>query len=130
MELKLIRTKKDYQAALAEAGRLWDAPAQSPDADRLDVLILLIEQYEREHFLIADPDPIDFLGHVMEARGLARKDLEPYIGPRGRVSDILNRTRPLTLEMIRRLAEGLKLPVEVLIRPYRLRQAGEELAAA
>lgn len=127
MELKLIRTKKDYRAALAEVERLWDAPAKSPAADQLDVLTLLIEQYEREHFPIADPDPIDFLGQVMEARGLTRKDLEPYIGPRGRVSDILNRIRPLTLEMIRKLAEGLKLPAEVLIRPYRLRQADEEL---
>ncbi len=128
MELKLIRTKKDYRAALAEVERLWDVPAKSPAADQLDVLTLLIEQYEREHFPIADPDPIDFLSHVMEARGLTRKDLEPYIGPRGRVSDILNRIRPLTLEMIRKLAEGLKLPAEVLIRPYRLRQADEELA--
>ena len=130
MELKLIRTKKDYRAALAEVDRLWDAPAKSPAADQLDVLTLLIEQYEREHFPIADPDPIDFLGHVMEARGLTRKDLEPYIGPRGRVSDILNRIRPLTLEMIRKLADGLQLPAEVLIRPYRLRQADEETVAA
>jgi len=130
MELKLIRTKKDYRAALAEVDRLWDAPAKSLAADQLDVLALLIEQYEREHFPIADPDPIDFLRHVMEARGLTRKDLEPYIGPRGRVSDILNRIRPLTLEMIRKLAEGLELPAEVLIRPYPLRQADEELVAA
>lgn len=128
MELKLIRTKKDYRAALAEAERLWEAPAKSPAADRLDVQALLIEQYEREHFPIADPDPIDFLLHVMEARGLTRKDLEPYIGPRSRVSDVLNRVRPLTLEMIRRLAEGLGLPAEVLIRAYRLRQSEEELA--
>jgi len=130
MELKLIRTKKDYRAALVEVDRLWDAPAKSPAADQLDVLTLLIEQYEREHFQIADPDPIDFLGHVMEARGLTRKDLEPYIGPRGRVSDILNRVRPLTLEMIRKLAEGLKLPAEVLIRPYHLRQVDEKLVTA
>ena len=79
---------------------------------------------------IPDPDPIEFLNHIMEARGLTRKDLEPYIGPRGRVADILNRTRPLTLEMIRRLADGLNLPAEVLIRPYPLRQQTEELAAA
>lgn len=130
MELKLIRTKKDYRAALAEVDRLWNAPAKSPAADQLDVLTLLIEQYEREHFPIPDPDPIDFLVHVMEARGLTRKDLEPYIGPRGRVSDILNRIRPLTLEMIRKLVEGLNLPAEVLIRPYRLRQSDAELVVA
>lgn len=130
MELKPIRTKKDHQAALAEASRLWDAPARSPEADRLDVLTLLIESYERRHYPIADPDPIEFLQHVMESRDLTRRDLEPYIGPRGRVADIMNRTRPLTLEMIRRLAEGLKLPAEVLIKPYRMRWETEELAAA
>ncbi len=122
MELKPIHTKKDYQAALAEAERLWDAPAKSPKADRLGVLVMLIEDYERQHYPIPDPDPIDFLIHVMENRGLTRKDLEPYIGPRGRVSDILNRTRPLTLGMIRLLADGLKLPAEVLIQPYELRK--------
>lgn len=130
MELRPIRTKKDYQAALAEAERLWDAPAKSVQADRLDVLTLLIEQYERQHFPIADPDPIDFLNHVMESRGLTRRDMEPYIGPRGRVSDILNRVRPMTLEMIRRLAAGLNLPVDVLIRPYPLRRNDRELAVA
>jgi HTH-type transcriptional regulator/antitoxin HigA len=130
MELRPIRTKKEYQAALVEAERLWDAPAKSAQADRLDVITLLIEQYERQHYPIADPDPIDFLNHVMEARGLTRKDLEPYIGPRGRVSDILNRVRPMTLEMIRRLAAGLNLPVEVLIRPYPLRRNERELAVA
>lgn len=121
MELKPIRTKKHYQAAMAEAERLWDAPAKSPEADRLGVLMMLVADYERQHYPIPDPDPIEFLNHVMESRGLTRKDLEPYIGPRGRVADIMNRTRPLTLEMIRRLADGLKLPAEVLIRPYELR---------
>ncbi len=130
MELKPIRTKHDYKAAMTEVERLWDVPARSPEADRLDVLTMLIEDYERRHYPISDPDPIEFLYHVMEARGLTRKDFEPYIGPRGRVADILNRTRPLTLEMIRRLADGLNLPAEVLIKPYALRQQAEELAAA
>lgn len=122
MELKPIRNRKEYQAALAEVERLWDAPARSPEADRLDVVAMLIERYEQEHFPIAEPDPIEFLDHVMESRGLTRKDMEAYIGPRGRVADILNRTRPLTLEMIRRLADGLQLPADVLIRPYQLRE--------
>jgi HTH-type transcriptional regulator / antitoxin HigA len=130
MELKPIRTKKDHQVALADAARLWDAPAKSAEADRLDVLTMLIENYERQHHPIPDPDPIDFLTHIMDGRDLSRKDLEPYIGPRGRVSDILNRIRPLTLDMIRRLSEGLKLPAEVLIKPYSLRQRAEELAEA
>lgn len=130
MELKPIRSKKEYQTALAEVERLWNAPAKSAEADRLDVLTMLVERYERQHFPIADPDPIEFLGHVMESRDLTRKDLEAFIGPRGRVADILNRTRPLTLEMIRRLADGLHLPAEVLIRHYRLRRDAGELEAA
>lgn len=129
MELKPIRTRKDHKLALAEAERLWDAPDKSPEADRLAVLAMLIEDYEKRHYPIRDPDPIEFLNYVIESRGLTRKSLEPYIGPRGRVSDILNRNRPLTLEMIRRLADGLKLPVDVLIQPYSLRQAVELEAA-
>lgn len=123
MELKPIRTRKEHKAALAEVERLWNAPDKSPEADRLAVLAMLIEDYERQHYPITDTDPIEFLNYVMESRGLTRKDLEPFIGPRGRVSDILNRNRSLTLEMIRRLADGLKLPVDVLIQPYSLRQA-------
>lgn len=129
MELKPIRSKRGYHEALAEAARLWQAAAKSPEADRLEVLTLLIEDYETRHYPIPDPDPIEFLTHIMESQELTRRDLEPYIGPRGRVADILNRTRPLTLEMIRRLAEGLKLPAEVLIKPYRLRRQ-EELTTA
>ncbi len=130
MELKPIRSKKEYQITLAEIERLWDAPTKSAEADRLDVLAMLVESFERQHFPIADPDPIEFIGHVMESRGLTRKDLEAYIGPRRRVADILNRTRPLTLEMIRRLADGLRLSAEVLIKPYRLRREAGELEAA
>lgn len=125
MELRPIRTKKDYQATLMEIERLWDAPAKSPDADKLEILTLLVERYEAAHYPIADPDPIEFLNHVMESRGLTRRDLEPYIGARGRVADILNRTRPLTLEMIRRLTVNLKLPAEVLVKPYQLRRDRE-----
>jgi len=123
MTLQPIRTKSDYAAALREAERLWDAPEKSPEAEQLEVLSLLIEDYERRHFPIDSPDPIDFLLHVMEWRGLSRKDLEPYIGSRARVAEVLNRVRPLTLEMIRRLASGLKLPADVLIRGYELKRA-------
>lgn len=127
MEIRTIHNKKEYKAALQEIEQLWDAPAKSSDAERLDVLTLLVEHYEKSHFAIADPDPIEFIEHVMESRGLSRKDLEPMIGPRGRVADILNRTRPLTLEMIRRLVTQLNLPADVLVKPYALR---EELMAA
>jgi len=123
MELRPIRSKREHQAALKEAEALWNAPEGTPEADRLEVLTLLIEAYEREHFPIEDPDPIDFLQHIMEARGLARKDLEPYIGSRARVAEVLNRVRPLTLEMIRNLSDGLELPAAVLIRGYRVKRA-------
>ena len=129
MQLRPIRARKDYQAALAEVDRLWGAPAKSTEADKLELLSMLIEDYEAKHFPIPDPEPIELLIHVMENRGLTRKDLEPCIGPRRRVADIMNRTRPLTLEMIRRLADELKLPAEVLIKPYKLRRDEERAAA-
>ena len=123
MTLRPIRTKREHQAALREIEALWEAPSGSPEADRLEVLTLLVEAYERERYPIEAPDPIDFLQHVMEARAMTRKDLEPYIGSRARVAEVLNRVRPLTLEMIRRLASGLKLPADVLIRGYELKRA-------
>lgn len=123
MELRPIRTKREYRAALAEIEALWDAREGTAESDRLQVLVLLVEAYEQKHFQIEAPHPIDFLLHVMEARGLTRKDLERYIGSRARVAEVLNRVRPLTLEMIRRLATGLKLPADVLIRGYGLKKA-------
>ena len=123
MELRPLKTKRDYQAALKEAENLWSARPGSKDADRLEVLVLLIQAYESVHYPVPDPNPIDFLCHVMEARGLSRKDLEPFIGSRARVAEVLNRIRPLSLEMIRRLASGLKIPADVLIQPYDVRRA-------
>src|SRR5688572_13248992 len=123
MELRPLKTRRDYQAALKEAENLWNARTDSKDADRLEVLVLLIQAYEAIHYPIPDPDPIDFLHHVMEARGLSRKDVEPYIGSRARVAEVLNRVRPLSLEMIRRLAAGLEVPADVLIRNYELASA-------
>jgi HTH-type transcriptional regulator/antitoxin HigA len=123
MDLRPIRNKREYIAALKEAESLWDAVTGSKQADRLDVLVMLIQAYEAKRFPIADPDPIDFIDHLMEARGLTRKDLEPYIGSRARVSEILNRTRPLTLEMIRRLSEGLNVSADILVRRYPLTEA-------
>ena len=123
MELRPIRTKRDYNLAMNEAEALWDAPARSAEADRLEVLTLLIQEYEREHYPIPDPEPIDFLLHVMDARGLTRKELEPFLGSRARVAEVLNRVRPLSLEMIRRLSTGLGIPAEVLIQPYAVTRA-------
>ena len=123
MELKPIKTKAEYKVALREIEVLFDVPDKTPEADRLEVLVMLVEKYEAQHYPITAPDPIDFLNYAMETRGLTRKDLEPYIGSRGRVAEILNRARPLTLAMIRRLSEGLKLPADVLIADYELRHA-------
>jgi HTH-type transcriptional regulator / antitoxin HigA len=123
MELRPIKTKRAYLAALKEAEALWNAPEGSQEGDRLEVLTLLIQAYETAHYPIPDPDPVEFLLHVMEAREMTRKDLEPHIGSRARVAEVLNRVRPLTLEMIRRLSEGLGIPAEVLIRKYELKNA-------
>ena len=123
MELLPIRTKRDYDAALKQAEAWWDAPANSTDGKRLDVLTLLIADYEARHFPMEPPDPVEFLLFIMEQRGLSRKDLEPYIGSRARVAEVLNRVRPLSLEMIRNLSEGLDLPADVLVQRYALKQA-------
>jgi len=123
MELKPIRTKREHQAVLKEIEALWNARAGTAEADRLEVLIVLVKAYERKHFPIEAPHPIDFLLHVMDARGLTRKELERYIGSRARVAEVLNRVRPLTLEMIRKLASGLKIPADALIRGYGLKRA-------
>ena len=121
MSVKLIRTKREYAAALQQAEAQWDAPARSRKAEQLDVLALLIEDYEARQFSIDPPDPVEFLQFIMKQRGLARKDLEPFIGSRARVVEVLNRVRPLSLEMIRSLSEGLDLPADVLVKRYELR---------
>ena len=127
MEIRTIQNKKDHKAALLEIERLWAAPDKSPEAERLSVLALLVAHYEKTNFPIDDPDPIELLEHVMQSRGLTRKDFEPAIGQRGRVTEIFNRVRPLSLEMIRRLVEQFDLPADVLVKPYALR--GELLPA-
>ena len=123
MDLKPIKTKRDYQAALKRVEQLWHAAAGSIEADALDILSLIIADYETRHFPIADPDPIQFLEYVIESRGLTRKDLEAYIGSRARVAEVMNRSRALTREMIRRLSDGLGLPADVLVQRYALRHA-------
>ncbi len=122
MELRPIRTRRDHAAALKAIERLWDSPVDSREGETLEVLLLLVQAYEAKHVPMPEPDPIDLLNHVMEARGLSRKDLEPFIGTRARVTEILNRTRPLTLEMIRRLSAGLGLPASLLVRRYATRR--------
>lgn len=119
MELKPIKTKTAYKEALKEISGLLDAPPGSHEADMLEVLSILVEEYEKEHHPIDPPDPIEAIKFRLEQQGLTRRNLEPYIGSRARVSEVLNRRRPLSVEMIRRLHKGLGIPAEVLIRPYK-----------
>lgn len=114
-----IRTEKDYDAALKEVERLWGAKNGTPDGDRLDILATLIEAYEDKHYPMDPPDPIEAIKFRMEQQGLTRKDLEPLIGTRTRVAEVLNRRRGLSIEMIRRLHKTLGISAEVLIRPSR-----------
>ena len=118
MEIRPIRTEVDYEAAMAEIERLFDAAPDSPEGDRLDVLTTLVEAYEAQHYPIPGPDPVEAIKYTMESRGLSRADLEPFIGSRARVAEVLNRKRPLSLSMIRRLHAGLGVPADVLVRPY------------
>ena len=120
MEVKPIRTEADYQAALKEIDTLLDAEPDSPETDRLEVLSSLVWLYEETHHPIPAPDPIEALQYYLESRGLTRKALEPYIGRTNRVSEIMNRRRGLTLEMIRKLEAGTGIPATVLIQPYEL----------
>jgi HTH-type transcriptional regulator/antitoxin HigA len=122
-EVRPIRTKRDYEAALDEAGRLWGAKAGTRDGDRLDVLATLIDAYEAEQYPMDPPDPIEAIKFRMEQQGLTRRDLEEIIGTRTRVAEVLNRKRGLSIAMIRRLHARLGISAEVLIRPSRKKVA-------
>jgi HTH-type transcriptional regulator/antitoxin HigA len=119
-----VRTKEDYEAAIEEIGRLMTARSGTPEGDRLDVLSTLVEAYEAEHYSIKAPDPIALIEFAMEQRQATRADLEPIIGSRGRVSEVLTKKRPLTLAMIRKLSEEWGLPADVLVQPYPLSRTG------
>lgn len=120
MSIHPIRTEADYDAALAEIEKLWGSNPRTPNGDRLDVLLVLVESYEAKNHPIAPPDPIDAIKFRMEQMNLTRKDLEPLIGPRGRVAEVINRRRPLSLSMIRRLHKKLHIPLESLIQTTEL----------
>ena len=105
---------------MAQIDAIFDAQPGTPEGDLLEVLTILVEAYEEEHYPITPPDPIEAIKFHMERMGLTRRDLEPYIGSRARVSEILNRRRPLTLAMIRRLQEGLGIPAETLLQEEKI----------
>lgn len=116
MDVTPIKTKRDYHRALKEIEGLMDARRGTPDGDRLDVLVTLVEAWEAKHYPMDLPDPVEAIKYHMEQRGLEPKDLVPYIGSRNRVYEVLNRKRPLTLNMVWRLHTGLGIPGESLIK--------------
>jgi HTH-type transcriptional regulator/antitoxin HigA len=122
-ELKPIRTMADHEKAIAEVARLWGAKSGTFEGDRLDVLATLIDAFEAEHYTLEPPDPVEAIKFRMEQLGLSRKDLQPLIGTRTRVAEVLNRKRSLSIGMIRRLHDRLGISAEVLIRPSRNERA-------
>lgn len=116
MDIKPIRTRRDYEAALSAIEQLMRARRNTPEGDRLDVLVTLVEAYEAKHFPLDLPDPVEAIKFVMEQRNLTAKDLVPYIGPSNRVYEVLNRKRPLTMTMAWKLHKGLGIPAESLIK--------------
>jgi HTH-type transcriptional regulator/antitoxin HigA len=123
MEIKPIRTKADYRAALKEIEGLMSAAADTPEGERLDVLVTLVEAYESRHYRLDLPDPVEAIKFRMEQQGLTPKDMVPMIGRINRVYEILNRKRPLTLAMIQRLHSELGISAESLIKPCEKRRA-------
>ena len=118
MDIRPIRSDSDYRAALSEVECLWDAEPGTPEGDQAEILSILIEAYEAKYHPIPAPDPIAAILFMMEQKGLTRRDLEPAIGGRGRVSEVLNRKRPLTLPMVGALSVLLHIPADVLVQPY------------
>lgn len=120
MDIKLIKTEEDYQKALERMEEIFDSASGTNESDEADILALLIDEYENKNYPIDAPDPIEAIKIRMEEMGLKQVDLIPEIGGKSRVSEILNKKRRLTVEMIRNLADRLQLSVELLIRDYQI----------
>lgn len=118
MSIKPIKTKKDYKAAIKKLELIFDAKPGSPQGDELEVLGILVDNYEKIHYPIDYPDPIEAIKFRMEQMGYSQNDLANIIGLKSRASEILNRKRKLTLEMVRQLHERLNIPTDVLIQSY------------
>ena len=123
MEITPIKTRRDYRRALKQIEGLMTAKRGTPEGDCLDMLVTLVEAWERRHYPIDLPDPVEAIKYHMDQNGLQPRDLIPFIGSRNRVHEVLNRRRSLTLKMIWRLHEGLGIPAESLIRVDRKRAA-------
>ena len=115
MNLKPVKNKTQLNRALKRINELWGAKRNTEKGDELDILMLLVEKYEEEHYPIPASDPVEAIKFLMEQKALTRKDLEPYIGTRARVSEVLNKKRNLTLPMIKKLHKGLNIPYNCLI---------------
>ncbi|EMJ94395.1 helix-turn-helix domain-containing protein [Leptospira alstonii] len=123
MEIKPIKSTKDYDFALKEIERLWDARKNTPEYDKLDILITLVDAYENKHFPIETPDPIEAIKSVMEEKNLKSVDLGNWIGGRNRATEILNKKRKLTLDMIRKINKKLGISTEILIKDYKIKNS-------
>jgi HTH-type transcriptional regulator/antitoxin HigA len=124
MTIKPIRTNEDHAAALERIERLWDARVGTPRGDELEILMALVDEYEREHFPIPAPDPIAAIRFRMEQEGLTNKDLLPIFKTRARTSEVMSKRRRLNLPMIRKLHEKLDIPIECLVQSYKLKRSG------
>lgn len=118
MDIKVIKTEEDYQKALKRLEVIFDASVDSPEGDEAEILTILIEKYEDENYPIGPPDPIEAIKFRMDQLGMKKSDLAEIIGYKSRVSEILSKKRKLTLQMIRKLHEKLKIPYETLITDY------------
>jgi HTH-type transcriptional regulator/antitoxin HigA len=118
MELKLIKTEDDYKQSLARLEVIFNALSNTAEGDELEILSILIEKYEEKHYKIEFPDPIEAIKSRMEQMGISQTELSSIVGLKSRASEILNRKRKLTLEMIRKINDALKIPLEVLVQPY------------
>ena len=115
MDIRPIKTERDYHAAINRIEELWGVKIDTPEGDEFDLLVTLVESYEMKHYPIAPPDPIDAIKFRMEQMELTNADMVQYLGSQSRVSEILNKHRSLTLGMIKSLYKGLKIPAEILL---------------
>ena len=115
MDIRPIKTEKDYNSAIKRIEELWGSKKDTPKGDEMDLLVTLVESYEMKNFPIAPPDPIDAIKFRMEQMGMTKEDMVKYLGSQSRVSEILNRKRKLTLKMVKSLYKGLKIPAEILL---------------
>ena len=120
MEIKPIKTEADYDSTMERVDAIFDAEPGTDEGDELDILVLLVEDYEKIHYPIEKPDPIEFIKYLMELRGVGQNDLALLLKSRSRASEILNRRRALTLDQIRKISDAWDVPVDSLARVYEL----------